>query len=422
MLFEQILTVVMVVLSVLYLSWFVLCAIPKRGFGRRITPSISIVVPAYNEAANIERTIGSITSATYPGKKEIIIIDDGSTDGTGDIVKRMAKSVKNLRLIKTNHVGKAMAVNAAIRHSKNEVLVILDADTEVNDDAFFQVVQPFSDGKVAAVASTLRVKVTWNPLTWFQEFEYGIATGWRYAVDNINGSCIVPGFCAFRKSMIVDVGGMKGDTAVEDYDICMYLKKAGYKIRMAEKAVAYTVVPQTLAGLIRQRIRWNRGTLQTMRKHNDVILNKKHGAVGLYSVPIQSYWFVHAMIYIPLVLYQIVSGYVQWFASKGDCCSADAVMYFIRWFTTYGTFDYIYNFATAAYPATLLNSLVALVIFLSFSFGVWSLLKFSGRTPSSLVGLVFFFPYTMVMLSMYIVATLLQIFERDRGEKWEKVS
>ncbi len=418
---EILITGIMGFLTLLYASWFVIAAFPRGDFRKSRTPSLSIIVPAYNEAANIANTIDSITSASYPGRKEIIVVDDGSKDGTGKIVKNLAKTMKNLRLVETRHVGKAKAVNAAVRSAKGEILAVLDADTEIDQNALMEIVKPFSERNVAAVSTTVRVKTTGNPLSWIQEFEYAISSGWRYVADNIRASCVVPGFCAFRKSMLVDVGGMKGDTAVEDYDICMYLKKAGYNIRMAPKSIAYTVVPETARGLITQRVRWARGTLQMLRKHHDVILNKKYSAVGLYSVPVQTYWFLHALVYMPVVLYQMVGGYFQWFASRGDFFSTDAIMYFVKWMTAYGTADFLYNFGVSNYPFTVLNLLTACVIFLSFGFGVYSLLKFSRRSPKSLLGLFFFFPYTLIILGIHVYSTIYQLLERDRGERWEKV-
>lgn len=418
---EIVLTGIMAALTLLYSSWFVLAFLPRKISQRKINPSISVIIPAYNEERNIANTLESVVSATYPGKKEIIVVDDGSTDQTGKTVRSFSKIGRNVRMIRTNHIGKAKAINAAIKKARNDIFVVLDADTEIESDALLTIVQPFAEKNVAAVASTLRARVSGNVLTWFQQFEYAISTGWRFVVDNVRGSCIVPGFCAFRKSMLAEVGGLKGDTAVEDYDICMYLKKAGYEIRMVPSSVAYTKVPETIAGWVKQRVRWTRGTLQVMRKHRDVILNKKFSAVGLYSIPTQMYWFFHALIYLPLVLYQIVFGYLHWFASHGNYFSSDVVVYFVKWLTTYGMADFIYNIAIGVYPLTALNALTIIVFVLSFGFGVYSIFKFSRPNLQSLFALFFFFPYTIVVLFVYVAATAFQLLERDRGEKWEKV-
>ena len=421
MVVETILTGIMVILTALYLSWFTFAIFTRKNGNTKISPSVSLIIPAYNEGPNIAKTLQSVLATKYSGKKEIIAINDGSTDDTERIIKMFAKKYKEVRLMKTNHIGKAKAINAAIKKSRNEIFVILDADTEIEKDAVEKIVQPFSNKNVAAVASTLRVKMSNNILTWFQQFEYAISTGWRYVVDNARGSCIVPGFCAFRKSTLKKVGGLKGDTAVEDYDICMYLKKAGYEIRMIPEAIAYTKTPDTISGWVNQRVRWIRGTLQVIRKHNDVLFNRKYAGVGLYSIPTQMYWFFHALIYLPIVFYQIFGGYWQWFASQGNYISAEVAGYFIKWFTTYGMIEFMYNIGISAYPLTTLNALTIVVFFLSFGFGIYSILKFAKPSLHTIFGLLFFFPYTIIVLSVYLIATVYQIFERDRGESWEKV-
>lgn len=421
MIVETILTGIFIFLTFLYISWFIFAGFSRTQYDKKINPSVSIIVPAYNEAPNIAKTIKSILLNKYSGKKEIIIINDGSTDKTGEIIKKFSKKNKEIKILNTNHLGKAIAINSAIKICKNEIFVILDADTEIDKNAIEEIVQPFIEKNVAAVSSTLRVKISRNILTWFQQFEYAISTGWRFVVDNAKGSCIVPGFCAFRKSALKKIGGLKGDTAVEDYDICMYLKKAGYEIRMVPTAIAYTRVPETISGWINQRVRWIRGTLQVIRKHNDVLFNRKYLGVGLYSIPTQMYWFFHAIIYLPLVFYQIFNGYWKWFLSEGEIISYNVVLYFVKWFTTYGMIDFIYNIAIFNYPLTLLNILTIIIFFLSFGFGFYCVLKFSKLNVYNIFGLLFFFPYTIIVLSVYLIATLYQLFERNRGEKWEKV-
>lgn len=421
MVIETLLLSIMLMLTLLYASWLVLAVLPKKKHAKTEYYDISVIVPAYNEEKNIEHTIKSITNADYPAKKEIIVVDDGSTDSTRKIVKDLMKKNKDIRLIKGFHKGKAKAVNLAVKHAKGDVLVILDADTEIDKDALNKIIEPFADKDVAAVASTLRVKKMRGLLNWFQQFEYAISTGWRYVVDKVNGSCIVPGFCAFRKAMLVDIGGFKGDTAVEDYDICMYLKKKGYKISMAPDSVARTKVPETLRGWIFQRVRWNRGTIQVIRKHSDVLLNKAFSGVGLYSMPTQLYWFFHAFAYFPLVVYQILGGYAQYFLSYGNIFSFGVVAYFVKWLTVYGMFEFIYNVALGVYASTFLNLITILVFVLSYAFALFSLIKFSDKISlQTLFALLFFFPYTLVVLCVYLVSTVYEMLSSDRGEKWEK--
>lgn len=405
------------VLIVLYISWFFLAALPEKR-NRNYYPELSVVIPAYNEEENIKHTIDSALAARYMKKFEIIVVDDASKDGTSSVVKKLMKENKNIKLIKGKHKGKAKAVNLAMLQAKGSVIIVLDADTLIERNSLERIVSPFGDSRVAAVASTLRVRKSLNPLTWFQHFEYAMSTSWRHVVDKVNGLCIVPGFCAFRTSALRSIGGFRGDTAVEDYDICLHLMKAGYRIAMSPGAVAYTKVPETFKGLVAQRIRWNRGTIQTIRKHSDLLL-KKH-VIGLYTMPTQLYWFLHAFIYLPIMLYQIIGGYLQYFVSQGNYISAGALNYFLGWFTIFGMFDFISKVAAGIYPSNTLNILTIIVFLLSYGFALYSIIRFSGINVYSIASLLFFFPYYLVILVVYVYSTIYEMFAKDAGEKWEK--
>src|SRR3989344_3314248 len=124
--------VLMVVISLLYLSWILIFLSPgsRRNKNHDYAP-ISVVIPAYNEEKNIRATIESILKADYPNKKEIIVVNDGSRDKTPEIVKEMMKKHREIKLIKTDRIGKGRAVNAGVKKSRNDLFAILDADTEI---------------------------------------------------------------------------------------------------------------------------------------------------------------------------------------------------------------------------------------------------------------------------------------------------
>ena len=422
MLLEIFIAFTTVILIFLYSSWLIIAALPEKKNVLKKYPKLSVIIPAYNEEKNIRETLQSVLSADYPDRFEILVVDDGSKDRTAEIVKGFAKSTRYsyaaVKLVKGTHQGKAKAVNLAMRYAKGDILAILDADTLIEKDSLKKLVAPFGERNVGAVATTLRVKKSLNPLTWFQHFEYAVSSSWRYIVDKVNGLCIVPGFCAFRKSALGKVGGFKGDTAVEDYDICLHLMKAGYSIKMAPEAIAVTKVPETFSGLVKQRIRWNRGTIQTLRIHSDLLL-KRH-TIGLYTMPTQIYWFLNAIIYLPVVLYQIISGYLQYFVSYGNTVSFAALAYFLKWFTVFGMVEFIFNVSNGIYAASMINILTIIIFSLSFIFALFSIIKFSGFNVYSIASLLFFFPYYLVTLVIYLFSMVYELVTGDRGEKWEK--
>ena len=252
-----------------------------------------------------------------------------------------------------------------------------------------------------------------------QAFDYAIISGWKSICEKANGLCILPGFCAFRKSAIEKIGGFKGDTPVEDYDICFYLRKAGFDIRMTD-AVAYTRVPETIRGWLRQRVRWIRGTLQVVKKHYKFLFNRKHVGVGFFSVPTQLYWYFHSFLYLPLVLYQILSGYFNYFLAYGNVISLEVFKYFFNWFTVFGMVELIYKTLIGAYALTPLLLLTIVVFILSLCFNFYSLFRFSEFNIYNLIAFIFFFPYVLIILFAYWIGTLLEFYERRNFSKWEK--
>ena len=416
------LTILTTILILLYGSWIVLFLLPnKKTKVDFLYKPLSIIIPAHNEEKSIGSTIKSVLAADYPEEKEIIVVNDGSTDRTEEIVKSIAKENKNVRLIQGLHQGKGKAVNLAVKHSKHDFIAVLDADTEIEKDSLIHLLQGFSDKSVGATSSVLRVKKShWNVLNWFQQLEYPSNNAWRYVVDKINGTCVAPGFCAFRKDLFLSIGGFHSDCATEDYDICVRIHKTGHKIKMASKAIAYTEVPGTVLGFIKQRARWGRGTFQVIKKHKDILF--KRNPVGLYSLPNQLYWFVHAFLYVPVILYQIIEGYFRYFYSVGEFLSYNVFMYFFKWFTIFGMGDFMYKIFSGVYPYTTLNILTIIVFLLSYTFSIISLIKFSKKsTYQILFAVVFFFPYSISMLSINIYSVFYEVFSLGRGEKWEKI-
>jgi cellulose synthase/poly-beta-1,6-N-acetylglucosamine synthase-like glycosyltransferase len=412
--------VILVILSIIYASWILLLFWPKKQqIKANFFPPISVIIPAHNEEENIKDVLESLIVSDYD-KKEIIVVDDGSIDKTYDIVKNFSKKYP-VKLLKGKHQGKAKAVNLAMKAAKNDYLVIVDADTTVNKDTLKNLLQPFQEDKVAAVASNTRINLTKNVITWFQSLEYSISTTWNYICNEIGGLSVMSPVCAFRKDVIEEIGGFRGDTAAEDYDICMIIKKAGYKIKMAPLAIAYNKAPQTISGWVKQRMRWEVGTFQVIKKHFDMVFNRKHLGIGFYSTPTKIYWFIHSFVYLPVVSYQIFYGYFKYFFSKGIYLSFDVIKYFFYWFTVFGMADYTYNLIIGVYSLDIISILIIFIFVSVTSFIFYSLIKFSDKiTIYHLIAFIFFFPYTLILILLRIFTLFYKTRSSKKYVKWEK--
>jgi cellulose synthase/poly-beta-1,6-N-acetylglucosamine synthase-like glycosyltransferase len=428
-----ILSVFFIVMIFLYSSWIALLFLPKIKKWNKLGgdvgtlkkfPGISIIIPAHNEEEKIRDTIESILRANYPKKREIVVINDGSDDRTEEILKKISKSREEVRVFNTEeHLGKANAINHGIKKSKHNIIVVLDADSELDKNALIEIVKPFRDEKIGAVSGgVIRAIDSKNPLVWFQDFEYTLSSTWRYICNNVNGTYILPGFAAFRKEALEEVNGFSNDTLTEDFDIGLKLKKKGYKLEMSPRAKIYTQVPQTFQGLMKQRIRWGRGTLQVIRKHFDVLLNKKYGAIGLYGIPTQMYWFVHGFVVLPITFYQIFFGYFQYFVAYKNYLSFSVLKYFFGWISVYGMLEYSYKTFSGEYLMNLIFILVFLVFCLGLTFNILAIMKVSEFKLRHLFVIFFFFPYSILSLILFVIFPFLYEIRRKRGveNRWEK--
>jgi cellulose synthase/poly-beta-1,6-N-acetylglucosamine synthase-like glycosyltransferase/peptidoglycan/xylan/chitin deacetylase (PgdA/CDA1 family) len=248
--------------------------------------AVSVLIPAFNEAKVIAASVEGILESSH-AKLEVIVIDDGSTDSTSDVVRRRFGSDPRVTLITVRNGGKARAVNMGLACSHGDVVVALDADTHFEPDTIARLVRWFSDEKIGAVAGNAKVGNRINLLTRWQALEYITAQNLeRRALGALDCITVVPGAVgAWRKSALVKLGGFPTDTLAEDQDLTIAIQKAGYRAIFDADAVAWTEAPDTVAGLAKQRFRWSFGTLQCLWKHADITLRPRYGALGLVALP-----------------------------------------------------------------------------------------------------------------------------------------
>jgi cellulose synthase/poly-beta-1,6-N-acetylglucosamine synthase-like glycosyltransferase len=241
---------------------------------------LSIVVPAFNEAARIGPSLRKIVEyiGQQQAKIELIVVDDGSTDDTGEIVCSL--HLDRVKLIRKENGGKPSALNTGIAAARHEILVLVDGDTVFEPNTLRELVKPFADPEVGAVSGNTKVGNRQGLLGAWQHIEYVMGFNLdRRMFDVLQCMPTVPGAIgAFRGEAIERVGGVSDDTLAEDTDLTMALGRDGWRIIYAPDARAWTEAPATLAQLWRQRYRWCYGTLQSMWKHRRAVI--EHGRAG----------------------------------------------------------------------------------------------------------------------------------------------
>lgn len=258
-------------------------------------PSISVLIPSYNEEKVLARTLETVIEATYPGK-EVIVIDDGSTDRTLQIARRFSR--RGVKVIHRPNGGKASALNHGLLFARGKVIVIVDADSQVCKNTLIDLVQPLRDPDVAAVAGNIKVLNRGNWLTKCQALEYIISINiYRRALDVFGSVTVVPGALgAYRREILVGGGLYDPDTLVEDFDVTIKALKTGKVVQASSNAISYTEAPQRIVDLVKQRLRWYRGNFQTLWKHHDAAINSRYGFLQRLSFP----FMFMSMVFLPL--------------------------------------------------------------------------------------------------------------------------
>lgn len=258
----------------------------RRTFDPNFQPSVSVVIAAYNEAKVINRTIDTLLRCDYPDL-EIVVVDDGSQDGTADVVRAEYGDHASVRVLRKPNGGKASALNLGIKECRGEVIVALDADTVFARDTISKLVRHFSDPAVGAVSGNVKVGNRNNVWTIWQAVEYITSQNFdRRSFDLLNCITVVPGAVgAWRRDAIVLAGMYSSQTLAEDTDLTFKVRKLGYRIHTDNEALAYTEAPENGRNLAKQRFRWAFGTLQCLWKHRDALLRTRYGTFGTIAMP-----------------------------------------------------------------------------------------------------------------------------------------
>jgi cellulose synthase/poly-beta-1,6-N-acetylglucosamine synthase-like glycosyltransferase len=249
-------------------------------------PPCAVIIPAYNEARVIVRTIESILASTRP-PREIIVVDDGSADETYETVTTAFGADPRVRAFRKSNAGKAAALNFGLAHTDAAVVVALDADTIFEPDAIEHLTAHFVDPTIGAVAGNAKVGNRINTLTRWQALEYITSQNLdRRAFDRLNCMTVVPGAVgAWRRELVQQAGGFSADTLAEDADLTLAMLRRGTRVIYDDRAVAWTEAPDSVSGLLKQRFRWVFGTLQAAWKQRDALGRPRFGTLGTVALP-----------------------------------------------------------------------------------------------------------------------------------------
>jgi len=271
-------------------------------WGDPVTAPVSVIVPAYNEKEGIEAAVRSLSGGEHPGGIEVVVVDDGSTDGTADIVDAM--NLPNVRVVRIPNGGKPNALNTGVALASHDLIVMVDGDTVFEPDSLNRLVQPFADPKVGAVAGNVKVGNRTSVVARWQHIEYVIGFNLdRRLYDVLRCMPTIPGAIgAFRREALREAGGMSHETLAEDTDVTMALCRAGWHVVYEERARAWTEAPASLKQLWTQRYRWSYGTMQAMWKHRRALVERgPSGRFGRLGLPLVALFGVALPLLAPII-------------------------------------------------------------------------------------------------------------------------
>ncbi len=253
-------------------------------------PFVSIIIPAYNEEDSIKGSIMSLFNLDYPKDKiEIMVVNDGSTDNTRNIVKHMIKNnpEQPLRLINKKNGGKGKALNLGLKESRGEFFVCLDADSFVREDALKKMLPYFSsDRKIGAVLPLMKIKNADSNIQKIQWYEYMINMFYKKLMNTLNCIHVAPGpFSIYRKSILEKLGGFDENNLTEDLEIVFRMHKYKYRVVQTYDTEVYTIAPKDIKGVIKQRNRWFKGSTLNVIDYRKMLFNREYGNFGMLQMP-----------------------------------------------------------------------------------------------------------------------------------------
>ncbi len=249
-------------------------------------PTVTIIVPCYNEEENICLTIDSLIGLDYPrGKLNILVVDDGSKDNTWSVLQKYAKHPL-VKLSQKENGGKHTALNLGITNTESEFVGCLDSDSSVHPEALKRIMTFFDNKEVMAVAPSILVREPKNMVQYAQRAEFDMSHYIKKMLAFLKGIHVTPGpFSIFRREVFDKIGLYHKAHNTEDQEIALRMHKNGLLIDHCPDAYVYAGSPNTIPKLYKQRVRWMYGFMKNALDYKEFFFRPKYGTIGMFTLP-----------------------------------------------------------------------------------------------------------------------------------------
>ena len=271
---------------------------------------ISFIVPAYNEEDCVGETIQALLEVEYPEeKKEIIAVNDGSTDSTLEVLEKFGDSIT--RIDKEN-TGKAGSMNRALEEVDTEYVACMDADSVPSKDYLKSIVGHLDREDVAGVTPAMKLKSDSGLVEKIQWTEYIYQIFLRKVFALFRVQYVMPGpGSVYKASFLKETGGWDTDTHTEDMEIAFRMVSKGYNVENSTNAVVETSPPSSFAALFRQRIRWYKGYIENFIKYRNLFGNPDSGNMGVFLLPLNTVWILMMVFLLGHTSFSIMNSLFQ---------------------------------------------------------------------------------------------------------------
>ncbi len=402
--------------SLFWLSVLLFDSSPNSRRVYKTWPTVSIVLPMYNEEDAIEETLDSIYNLDYPKNKlQIICVNDGSTDNTLKIIRRLNKKYDFI-LIDQDNSGKYMALNNALKKVNGEFFACFDADSFTDSNSLKAMIEEFDEKDVASVMPIMKVYNPQNLLQRVQWLEYVINIFYKYIMGKIDCIHVTPGpFSVYRTEYVKKLGGFKKAHLTEDLEMALRLQDNNYKLKQSLDAVVYTKSPKRLKAFVSQRTRWYQGTFFNIKDYKHFLFNRRFEEFGFFHIPLVAVTGFLSLLGVLTVIYlflkEIFHTLKRWYLTNFDF-----ITYFKSW--TWNTSLIDLNWQTL-FESTILFVLIFIIIYLSF-IGTKERMNFFKGFKYFFMFLYFFFIYKFIVAYIWAKVAFRIIFRRKNT--WDKVN
>ncbi len=370
-------------------------------------PAVTIVIPCCNEETTVYKTVQSALNLNYPKDKlQLFLIDDGSTDGTWDIIRQF-ETYPNVRVFHKENGGKYTALNLGLKEMKTEFFGGLDADSYADPESLVRIMSYFEkDPSLMAVVPSVIVHNAETMIQNVQKAEYHMGVYFKKMLSFIGAINVTPGpLTVFRKKVFDDLGPYKHGHNTEDMEIAYRMQKNHYKIEHCHDAYVYTNTPGTVVKLYKQRLRWIYGFINNTIDYRGVLFRREYGNFSIFTLPIGILSIVSVSYLFGRIVYNVL-----------DFLYTKAIVYQTIGFH-FSKISFMSNF-DPFFINTKASLFLVVVIYSLVIFSMISGKRMAERRWSFSLSMLYFFPVFSVIAPFWLMKAVYKTITSRRPPAW----